>query len=181
MPKRIEVRISGLGGQGVVLAGQILGRAAVYDGRYVIQIQSYGAEARGSAARSEVIISDDKVWFPMVRKCDILVTMSQSSLKEHLDNLKENGILLVDEHMVREVPHVSAKVFRIPATRVAETELKSRIYTNVVLLGALVRITGIVTAEAIEKAIGDVVPQESLEKNLKGFKRGLELVGARDV
>lgn len=176
MPKRIEVRIGGLGGQGVVLAGQILGRAAVYDGKDAIQIQSYGAEARGSAARSEVIICDDRVWFPMVRRCDILVTMSQSSLKEHLGDLKENGTLLVDEHMVREVPAVSAKVFRIPATRVAETELKSRIYANVVMLGALVGITRIVTSEAVEKAIGDAVPQESLEKNLKGFKRGLELV-----
>jgi 2-oxoglutarate ferredoxin oxidoreductase subunit gamma len=177
MPKRIEVRISGLGGQGVVLVGQILGRAAIYDEKYAIQTQSYGAEARGSAAKSEVIISDDKVWFPMVRKCDILVTMSQGTLKEHLADLKENGTLLVDEHMVKEVPPVNAKVFRIPATKVAENELKSGIYANVVMLGALVGITGIVTVKAVEKAIGDAVPQEYLEKNLKGFKKGLELVG----
>jgi len=177
MPKRIEVIISGFGGQGVVLAGQILGRAAVYDGKYAIQFQSYGAEARGSAARSEVIISDDKVWFPIVRKCDILVTMSQSNLKEYLEDLRENGVLLVDEQMVLEVPHVRARVFRIPATKVAETELKSRTYANVIMLGAIVRIAGIVTAEATEKAIIDVVPQELLENNLKGFKRGLQLIG----
>lgn len=176
MPKRIEVRIGGLGGQGVVLVGQILGRAAVYDGKYAIQSQSYGAEARGSSARSEVIISDDKVWFPKVRKCDILVTMGQSSLKENMDALKENGTLLVDEHMVPEVPHVNAEVFKIPATKVAETELESRMYANVVMLGALVGITGIVTAKAVEKAIGDAVPQEYLEKNLNGFRKGIELV-----
>jgi 2-oxoglutarate ferredoxin oxidoreductase subunit gamma len=177
VPKRIEVRISGLGGQGVVLAGQILGRAAVYDGKHVVQTQSYGAEARGSAAKSEVIISDSKIGFPKVRKCDILVAMSQNAVEKHLKDLKEKGVLIADEDTVEHIPKTKAKVFRIPATRVAETELKSRIYTNVVLLGALVRITGIVTAESIEKAIGDVVPQESLEKNLKGFKRGLELVG----
>jgi len=177
VPKRVEVRISGLGGQGAVLAGQILGRATAYDGKYAIQTQSYGAEARGSAATSEVIISDDKVWFPMVRKCDILVMLSQNSLKEYLGDLKENGTLLVDEQLVLEVPHVRAKVFRIPATRIAETELKSKTYTNVVMLGALVRISEIVTAEAIEKAIGDLVPRELLEKNLKAFKRGLQLIG----
>jgi len=174
---KLEVRISGLGGQGVVFAGQILGRAAVYDGMYAIQTQSYGAEARGSAARSEVIISDHKVWFPIVRKCDILVAMNQSSLNEHLNDLKKDGSLLVDEHMVREVPQVRTSVFRVPATRVAETELKSRIYANVILLGALVRIAEIVSVKATEKAIVDLVPQESLEKNLAGFKRGLELVG----
>jgi len=177
VPRKIEVRISGLGGQGVVLLGQILGRAAVYDGKYAIQSQSYGAEARGSSARSEVIVSDDKVWFPKVRKCDILVAMDQSSLKEHLDDLKENGILLVDEHMVPEVPHVSAEVFRIPATKVAETELRSSVYANVFMLGALVGITKIVTAEAVEKAIGDAVGQEYLEQNLKGLKKGIDFVG----
>jgi 2-oxoglutarate ferredoxin oxidoreductase subunit gamma len=177
VPKRIEVRISGLGGQGVVLAGQILGRAAVYDGKHVVQTQSYGAEARGSAAKSEVIISDSKIGFPKVRKCDILVAMSQSAVEEHLKDLKEKGVLIADEDTVEHIPKTKAKVFRITATRVAKTDLKSGIYTNVVLLGALARITGIVTAESIEKAIGDVVPQESLEKNLKGFKRGFELVG----
>ena len=177
MPKRIEVRISGLGGQGVVLTGQILGRAGVYDKKHVVQTQSYGAEARGSAAKSEVIISDSEIGFPKVRKCDILVAMSQSAIEKHLKDLKEKGTLIVDEDTLEHIPKTKAKLFRITATKVAKTELKSRIYTNVVLLGALVRITGIVTANSIEKAIGDVVPRESLEKNLKGFKRGLELVG----
>jgi len=175
MPKRVEVRISGLGGQGVVLAGQILGRAAVYDGKYAVQTQSYGAEARGSAAKSEVIISDKKIGFPKVRKCDILVTMSQSALNKHLDDLKENGILLVDRDKVKEVPKVKAKVFGIPATRIAETELKSRIYANAIMLGALTKITGIVSKEAVKKAIVDSVSKETKERNLEGFGKGLGL------
>jgi len=175
MPKRVEVRISGLGGQGVVLAGEILGRAVVYDGKYAVQTQSYGAEARGSAAKSEVIISDKKIGFPKVRKCDILVTMSQSALNKHLDDLKENGILLVDRDKVKEVPKVEAKVFSVPATRIAETELKSRIYANAIMLGALTKITGIVSKEAVKKAIVDSVSKETKERNLEGFGKGLGL------
>ena len=174
-PKQVEVRISGLGGQGVVLAGEILGRAAVYDGKYAVQTQSYGAEARGSAAKSEVIISDKKIGFPKVRKCDILVTMSQNALNKHLDDLKENGILLVYRDKVKEVPKVEAKVFSVPATRIAETELKSRIYANAIMLGALTKITGIVSEEAVKKAIVDSVSKETKERNLEGFGKGLGL------
>ncbi|MBE0512420.1 2-oxoacid:acceptor oxidoreductase family protein, partial [Candidatus Bathyarchaeota archaeon] len=120
MPKRIEVRISGLGGQGVVLAGEILGRAAAYEGKRVVQTQSYGAEARGSAAKSEVIISDSEIGFPKVRKCDVLVAMSQSAVEMHLKDLKEKGVLIVDEDLVKHLPETKARVFRIPATKTAE-------------------------------------------------------------
>ena len=176
MPKRIETRISGLGGQGVVLAGVILGRAAVCDGKYAVQTQSYGAEARGSAAKSEVIISDEKISFPEVRKCDVLVTMSQSALNKHLKDLKENGTLLVDEDMVKQVPKIKAKVFKVPATRIAEAELGSKIYANVIMLGALTRLTGLLSRRAVEKAIIDSVPEEAKENNLDGFKKGFEFV-----
>ena len=176
MPKRIEVRISGLGGQGVVLAGEILGRAAVYDGKHVVQTQSYGAEARGSAAKSEVIISDSKIGFPKVRKCDVLVAMSQSAVEKHLKDLKEKGTLIVDEDMVERIPKTKAKVFRIPATKTAEKVLKSRLYANVVMLGALTKITGIVKEEAVEKAVTDSVPETAIEANIRGFREGLKLV-----
>ena len=176
MPKRVEIRISGLGGQGVVLAGEILGRAAVYDGKWAVQTQSYGAEARGSAAKSEVIISDKKIGFPKVRKCDILVAMSQSALDKHLKDLKENSVLFVDESMVEKVPEINAKVFKVPATRVAETELKLRIFANVVMLGTLTKITGVVSEKSVEKAIIDSVPKEAIEKNVEGFKKGIQLL-----
>jgi len=176
VPKQIEVRIGGLGGQGVVLAGEILGRAAAYEGKNAVQTQTYGAEARGTAAKSEVIISDGKIGFPKVRKCDILVAMSQSALNQHLKDLKEKGTLLVDEDMVKEMPKVKAKVFKIPATKTAEKVLKSSLYANVVMLGALTKITGILTEKAIEKAITDSVPETAREINLSGFREGLKLV-----
>ena len=176
MQKRNEVRIAGLGGQGVVLAGKILGRAAVHDGKRVVQTQSYGAEARGSAAKSEVIIADERIGFPIVRKCDVLLAMSQSALNKYLKDLKEDGTLLIDESMVKEVPKIKAKVFTIPATEIAETRLKSKICANMIMLGALVRATGIMSQQAVEKAILQSVPKEAQKVNIKGFRVGLELV-----
>jgi len=174
--KKVEIRISGLGGQGVVLAGEILGRAAVYDGKEVVQTQSYGAEARGSAAKSEIIVSDKKIGYPRVRKCDVLVAMSQSALDKNISDLKENGILMIDKDTVGKVSELKAKIFEIPATKTAEIELKSRIYANIVMLGALVKVTRIVSEKASEQAIVESVPKETRQENIYGFRKGFNLV-----
>jgi 2-oxoglutarate ferredoxin oxidoreductase subunit gamma len=116
-----EIRIGGSGGQGVVLAAQISGKAAVLDGKNALQTQAYGAEARGSLTKSEVIISDGKISFPAVRKCDILVTLNQESLDAFLKDLKETGTLMVDSTNVTAVPKTEAHVYKITAT---ETERK---------------------------------------------------------
>ena len=174
MKNRIEVRIAGYGGQGVVLAGQILGKAAVYDGKNALQTQSYGAEARGSAARSEVIISDGKINFPAVRKCDILVAMNQESLNKHLGALKENGILIVDSTYVKEIPETKAKVYKVPATETAQKTFGASLYANMVMLGALAKITNLVSVEALEKAIKESVPPKTVETNINALKKGLQ-------
>ncbi len=155
-----------------------MGRAAVYDGKHVVQTQSYGAEARGSAAKSEVVISDEPIKFPLVRKCDILVVMSQTALDKHLDNLKANGALLVDKDMVADVPESKARIFRVPATSMAEAEFKRRIYANAVMLGALTKATRIISRKAMENAIRDSIPEEMLRENLRGFQLGLQLARA---
>jgi len=95
-----------------------------------------------------------------------------SALDKHLKDLKENGTLLIDEDMVKEVPKIEAKFFKVAATRIAETELGSKIYANVVMLGALTKITGMVSRRAVEKAVIDSVPEEAKENNLDGFKKG---------
>jgi 2-oxoglutarate ferredoxin oxidoreductase subunit gamma len=172
---RTEVRICGLGGQGVVLAGQILGRAAVHDGKHVVQTQSYGAEARGSAAKSEVIISDRKIGFPLVRKCDIVVAMSQSALNVHLKNLKETGTLLVDRELVPDISEVKAKVFAFSTTQIAEKVLHSKMYANVIMLGALTQITRVTSDEAMKQAIRDSVRANTVKVNLVAFEQGLRL------
>ena len=174
MKNRIEVRIAGYGGQGVVLAGQILGKAAVYDGKNALQTQSYGAEARGSAARSEVIISDGKINFPAVRKCEILVAMNHESLNKHLEALKENGILIVDSTYVKEIPETKAKVYKVPATETAQKTFGASLYANMVMLGALAKITNLVSVEALEKAIKESVPPKTVETNINALKKGLQ-------
>lgn len=169
------MRISGLGGQGVVLAGQILGKAAVYSGKNAVQTQSYGAEARGSVAKSEVIVSDGKIGFPMVRKCDILVAMNQEAVDCNLKNLKENGILLIDSSIVKDVPKTSAKIHAIPATEIAEKTLGQKLVANMIMLGALTKIANIVDDRNMKKAIEESVPKNAASLNLKAYETGKNL------
>ncbi len=170
---RTEVRICGLGGQGVVLAGQILGKAAVNDGKNVVQTQSYGAEARGSAARSEVIISNGKIGFPMVRKCDILIAMNQEAIQNNIKDLKEDGKLIVDSSMIKDIPATKATTFKVPATQTAEELYGGKLYANMIMLGALTGITKIVKEESMEKAITDTVPKKAAKVNLQAYNKGL--------
>jgi len=173
--KKTELRISGLGGQGVVLAGQILGKAAAYNGKNVVQTQSYGAEARGSAAESEVIISDGKIGFPIVRKCDILIAMSQEAGEKNIKDLKEDGILLVDSSTVKKVPETKARIFKIPVTEIAEKMFGAKIYVNMIMLGALTNITKIANEKSFTKAIKETVSTEVININLRAYKKGLTL------
>ncbi|MDI6691038.1 MAG: 2-oxoacid:acceptor oxidoreductase family protein [Candidatus Bathyarchaeota archaeon] len=176
MAKKIEIIIGGSGGQGVVLAGQILGRALAYEGKNVLQTQSYGAEARGSLARSEVIISDDKIGFPAVRKCDILVAMNHEALNAYLNQLKDDGILIIDETNVRETPKTKVKVYKIPITETCRKMFGEATYANMMMLGALTKITKLVSSKTMEKAIREVVPTKTLNANLKAFEKGQELI-----
>jgi 2-oxoglutarate ferredoxin oxidoreductase subunit gamma len=142
----------------------------------VVQTQSYGAEARGSAAKSEVIISDQKIAFPMVRKNDVFVALSQTALDRHLKDLKDDGILIFDGDMVKESPAVKAQAFNVPATRTAETQLKSKMQTNMVMLGALAKITRIVTPGSVEKALRETLGAEGAAKSIEAFKTGFDLI-----
>ncbi|UCD95939.1 MAG: 2-oxoacid:acceptor oxidoreductase family protein [Candidatus Bathyarchaeota archaeon] len=171
---RTEVRICGLGGQGVVLAGQILGRAAVYMGKNAVQTQSYGAEARGSAAKSEVIISSDRILFPKIRSCDLMVAMSQSALDVYVHDVKEEGQLFVDSDLVTKLPP-SMEVHKVAATRISRCELGSATFANVVMLGAFTRITRLVSSDAMEKAISESVAAKTKTVNHKAFQLGFVL------
>lgn len=175
MTDKIEIRISGLGGQGVVLAGRILGEAAVYSGKNAVQTQSYGAEARGSAAKSEVIISVGKIGFPMVRKCDILIAMSQEAVEKNVKDLKEGGLFLVDSTTVKSVPKTKARIFKIPATETSTKVFGEKLYANMIMLGALIKIAMIVNEESMEKVISDTFPEKFVSINIEAYKKGKEL------
>jgi len=172
---KTEIRFGGSGGQGVVLAAQILGKAAVLDGRNALQTQAYGAEARGSMAKSEVIISDSKIGFPAVRKCDILVAMNQESLDTLISDMKENGILIVDSTNVTDFPETKAQVYKIPITETAKKAFGEAFYANMIMLGAFTKLTNLVSREAMEKTIRENVSKKTIENNIKAFQKGLEL------
>jgi 2-oxoglutarate ferredoxin oxidoreductase subunit gamma len=172
---KTEIRFGGSGGQGVVLAAQILGKAAILDGRNALQTQAYGAEARGSMAKSEVIISDSKIGFPAVRKCDVLVAMNQESLNTLIKDMKENGMLIVDSTNVTDIPETKAQVHRIPITETAKKTFGETFYANMIMLGAFTKIANPVSREAMEKTIRENVPKKTIENNIKAFQKGLEL------
>lgn len=158
-----------------MLASKIIGKAAVYEGRYAVQTSSYGAEARGTAARGDVIISDRTIAFPQVRACNILVAMSQAALQRHLKSLRQDGTLLIDSGPIKETPKHPRKTFKIPANLTSQEKLGSPLHANMVMLGAFTKITKVVTTEAVEKAIADYVPSNEIQTNLKAFKLGLTL------
>jgi len=177
---RKEVRISGFGGQGIVLAGVILGRsAALYDGKNAVQTQSYGPEARGGASKSEVVISEEEIDYPKVIKPDILVCMSQQAFDKYGRDVKDGGTVIVDRDLVT-VPenfyNGNIKLYKIPFTDIAYKEIGLKIVANIVMLGALVRITGIVSKESMRKAILDSVPKGTEEKNLMAFEKGYNYI-----
>lgn len=175
---RTEIKVTGFGGQGVVLAGIIIARAAsLHDGKNATQTQSYGPEARGGAARSEVVISKEPIEYPKVEQADILVAMSQEALDRHLGSLKKGGVLLIDEDLVRKIPRDrEVALYRVPATRMASEGLGRRIVANMVMLGATVAVTSIVSEEALKAAVRESVPAGTEELNIAALEEGLALV-----
>jgi 2-oxoglutarate ferredoxin oxidoreductase subunit gamma len=174
---KIEIRIGGLGGQGVILAGHILGKAAAYDERNAVQTQSYGAEARGSITKSEVKISNKKIGFPAITKCDVLIVMNQEALDKYLIDLKTDGTLIIDSTTVKP-PKLQgkARLFRIAATENAERIFGAKVYANMLMLGALAKVTRVVSDSSLEKAIRDTTEKKTASINVKAYRKGKELV-----
>ena len=174
--KRTEIIIAGFGGQGVILAGFILGRAALYDGKYATQIQSYGPEARGGACRSEVIIADEPIDYPGVVEADILLTMSQESFNKYINTLKSGGVLFFDADLVKvDKTLIRGKAYEIPATRIASETFKRRIVANMIMLGALSSLTKVVTKESLEKTVKESVLGGTEGINLEAIKMGFKI------
>jgi len=171
-----NVMLCGFGGQGIVLAGQILGKAAVIAGLNVAQSTSYGAESRGSACRSEVIISSDKIIYPHIRKADILGLMSQAGYDKFRGKLDEkSGILFYDSALVKvESPSLN-RLIALPATEIAIQKLGKKIVANLIFLAAIVKQTDIVSLEVLRIAVRELVPERFLILNLQAVNVGEEL------
>jgi 2-oxoglutarate ferredoxin oxidoreductase subunit gamma len=180
---RTEIRIGGFGGQGVILAGIILGKAAsIFDKNEAVQTQSYGPEARGGASKCEVVISDGKIDYPKVQSPDILVAMSNEALIKYIVDLKDEGTLIVDpgttdiEDVRDFIDQHNIKVFNAPATKTANDEIGLKIVANIVMVGAITKITGVISENEAIEAIKDSVPAGTEEKNINAFNAGYNLV-----
>ena len=175
MGQKWDIRLSGTGGQGLILAGIILASAAVLDGRNAIQSQSYGPEARGGASKAEVIISDDEIFYPKVGDADILLAMSQQAYEKYLPQIKDNTIIIVDTTMVKNLGAADrGKYYQIPITELAKTETGREMTANIVALGAIVGITQVVSDQALQSAVIDRIPAGTSELNLKALNAGMQ-------
>lgn len=170
-----KIFITGFGGQGIIMAGDILGRAAaIYGGKHATMTQNYGPEARGGACSSQVIISDEEILYPYVDDPDILVCMSQEGYTKNIDRLPAEGTLIWDEDLVKvRKTHSSWRTYRVPATRLAE-ELGNKMMANIVALGFVAAVTDVVDREALRRAILESVPPATREANERAFERGWE-------
>ena len=160
----------------MVLAGVLLGRAALEDGLHAVQNQSYGAEARGGAARSEVIVSSVPIVYPEVVGPDVMVAMSQAAVGRYLGDLRPEGTLIIDSELVSRVPSSApTRLLKGAFTRVAGEELGRAIVANMVMLGFLIQGTGAVTLDSLRQAVRTGVPRGTEELNLQALERGIEL------
>lgn len=176
MPKS-EIRITGYGGQGVIMTGYIFGKAAaIYDEVHSTMTQSFGPEARGSACAAALIVDDEFVDYPYLRCTDVLVALSREGYEKYAGELKEGGILIFDEDLVDPAtaelaPNVTQ--LGVPAVRIAE-DLGKRIVQNIVVVGFTTAATEIVGKEAAIKAVESSVPPATIDLNLQAFERGHE-------
>ncbi|UCF08987.1 MAG: 2-oxoacid:acceptor oxidoreductase family protein [Thermoplasmata archaeon] len=172
---RREIRIAGFGGQGIVLAGRILGEAAINSGHKAVQTQSYGPESRGGAARSEVVISDKEIDYPRVVDADILVALSQPGYDKYHDDVKKSTVIIADADLV-EGAVKSAKL--VPFTKTADS-LGKKIVANIVMLGYLTAVIDMIPKKKMADTIKDNIPKGTESINMKAFQKGYAL-GMKD-
>lgn len=172
---RQEITITGFGGQGIVLAGRIMGKAAALgDHKQSTLVQSYGPEARGGACSAQVIISEAPIHYPYVRHSDILVCMSQAGFDKFIGQMKDEGTLLIDQDLVQPRGRgVEGDFFSIPSTRMAE-ELGRKMMANIIMLGFFTAITGAVSVDAVRDAVVESVPKGTEEMNRTAFDKGCD-------
>jgi 2-oxoglutarate ferredoxin oxidoreductase subunit gamma len=172
MGYRYDIRLSGSGGQGLILMGIILAEAiGIYDDKFVAQTQSYGPEARGGSSKAEVVVSDREIDYPKALKLDLLLAMNQKSCDDYYMDLKPNGILIVDSTFVKQIP--IPRAYQIPFTRIARDKFKREMVANIIALGAISKLTSIVSAKAIETAVLARVPKGTEKLNRDALRAGI--------
>ncbi len=172
--KTISIRFSGFGGQGIVLAGVIYGEAAVADGLEVIQTQSYGSASRGGASKCDLIISKEKIYELESPVIDVMMSLSQSAYETYISHLKKDGALIIDKDLVK-VNQKNMEIHKIAATDIAFKQFGQKIMGNMVIVGYLTALLGIVSKKSLKKSISRHVPKKFIDKNLQAFEEGYKL------
>jgi 2-oxoglutarate ferredoxin oxidoreductase subunit gamma len=175
MSEKLEVRMAGFGGQGIVLAGHILGKAAaLFEKKNAVFTQSYGPEARGGSCSADVVISEAPIHYPKVGKPAVLVVMSQGAWTTYGGSIRPQSILILDEDLVtlNESPE-GVTVYRVPSTRLAE-QMGKKIVANIVMLGAVTALSRVVTYESMKNAVLSSIPKGTEELNISAFDKGYE-------
>jgi 2-oxoglutarate ferredoxin oxidoreductase subunit gamma len=176
---RTEIKIGGFGGQGVILSGYIIGRAAsIYDNKYATMIQAFGPEARGSACSAQVIVDEEPIAYPYITRPTMMVLMSQEAYTRFSPELAPGGLLITEEELVS--VRTAGQDFRhlsIPATRIAE-ELGKKMVVNIVMIGYFGAVSRVTSKESLRKAVEVSVPKGTQELNLEAFERGWEYAPA---
>jgi len=176
MPFRYELRLSGAGGQGLLLAGKIIAEAAaIYDGKIATQAQSYGPEARGGACKCDVVISDGEIEYPAASNLDLLLGFTQESIDAYAKDVKSGGVILVDSGSVGSVPPGDYRVIELPIVEAARDQIGRAIAANLVAVGIIAGLIKVVSVSAIESAIRARVPRGTEDFNLRAFRVGLEM------
>ncbi|MCB5229941.1 MAG: 2-oxoacid:ferredoxin oxidoreductase subunit gamma [Candidatus Cloacimonetes bacterium] len=173
--KNYEIRLSGSGGQGLILAGIILARAAVIDNLRVTQTQSYGPESRGGSSRADVIISDQEIYFPEAQAFNCLLALTQEACDKYLFDLREQGTLIVDTTYVKNLAMAAEKTYELPFTEIAIEKLGSAITTNIIALGFMVRLIKVVSEESLAQSLRETVKPAFIDLNIKAMNLGFEL------
>ena len=175
MMEKQEIRLAGFGGQGIVLSGHILGKAAaLFERKNAVFTQSYGPEARGGSCSADVVLSDGAIHYPKVSNPHVLVLMSQGAWTTYGGSIRPGGVLIVDQDLVKlpdDLPGVT--VYKVPSTRMAE-ELGRKIVANIVMLGAVAALGGVVTYESLKQSVLASIPPGTEKLNIAAFDRGYE-------
>jgi 2-oxoglutarate ferredoxin oxidoreductase subunit gamma len=173
---RVEIRCSGSGGQGILLAAAIVAEAAAALGRHVVQTQTYGPEARGGASKAEVIVSGEPIDYPEVQHPDVSLVLSQTAYDKYAADTKPGGLLVYDSGLVGPDPGDESLVrCGLPFTQAASDELGKKVVTNIVAVGALVAVSGVLPVEAVREAVVNRVPPRFRELNEQAYDLGLRL------
>lgn len=178
MPNQVEMRLSGSGGQGLLLAGIILSEAAILEGKNAIQTQSYGPEARGGASKAEVIISNDDIDFPKVTIPNLVLSLTQIAADKYIDSVDDDGIVIVDSKIVLPKDLKAKRVISVPILETASEKVGRGIVANIVAIGIIVEATKVVSRESVERAVLNRVPKGTEALNKAALEAGYELANA---